>query len=74
MPRLHPIQRVELITRLELFGYNGPHSGGKHQFMIRGNVRLVLPNPHKKDISVDLLKRIIRQAGISREEWQSIQG
>jgi hypothetical protein len=28
-----------------------------------------IPNPHGADISVDLLARILRQAGISREEW-----
>jgi hypothetical protein len=32
----------------------------------RGTVRL--PNPHRGDISVDLLKRILRVAGISDEE------
>ena len=32
-------------------------------------IRVVLPNPHQGDISRDLLARILRQAGISREEW-----
>jgi hypothetical protein len=27
------------------------------------------PNPHKQNIGVDLLTRILRQAGITREEW-----
>lgn len=37
--------------------------------MIKGELVLTLPNPHAEDISVDLIVRIIRQAGISREEW-----
>ena len=45
------------------------YTGGKHQYMVRGEVRVVLPNPHQGDISRDLLARILRQAGISREEW-----
>ncbi|MEK6646990.1 MAG: type II toxin-antitoxin system HicA family toxin, partial [Candidatus Firestonebacteria bacterium] len=28
-----------------------------------------IPNPHRKEISVDLLIRILKQAEISREEW-----
>ncbi len=38
--------------------------------MVRGEVRLVLPNPHRGEIGVDLLKRLLRQAGIKEEEWQ----
>ena len=37
--------------------------------MIKGNLVLTIPNPHKKEIGVDLLQRILKQAGISREEW-----
>jgi hypothetical protein len=37
--------------------------------MRKGELRLRIPNPHGSDISVDLLKRILRQAEISREEW-----
>jgi plasmid maintenance system antidote protein VapI len=37
--------------------------------MIRGQLVLTVPNPHRQEISVDLIVRILRQAGISREEW-----
>jgi hypothetical protein len=37
--------------------------------MVRGAVRLILPNPHRQDISIDLLARILRQAEVSREAW-----
>jgi len=37
--------------------------------MIKWELVLTLPNPHPEDISVDLIVRIIRQAGISREDW-----
>ena len=39
--------------------------------MQRKEQRLTLPNPHKTSISVDLLVRILKQAGITREEWLS---
>ncbi len=69
MTRLGPISRRELIKRLKEFGFEGPYSGGKHQFMVRNDLVLTIPNPHKKDISVDLLRRILKQAGITREQW-----
>jgi predicted RNA binding protein YcfA (HicA-like mRNA interferase family) len=31
-----------------------------------------LPNPHKQDIGVGLLKEVLKQAEISREEWFSV--
>jgi hypothetical protein len=36
-----------------------------------GHPPLKVPNPHREDVSVDLLKKILKQAGISREEWLS---
>jgi len=69
MTRLTPISRRELIQRLRELGFEGPFTGGRHEFMVRGAVRLILPNPHRQEISPDLLSRILRQAGIEREEW-----
>jgi hypothetical protein len=37
--------------------------------MIKGDLVLTIPNPHQKEISVDLLSRILKQAGITREDW-----
>lgn len=71
MTRLTPISRRELVQRLRELGFEGPFTGGRHEFMVRGSVRLILPNPHRQEISADLLSRILRQAGIEREEWLS---
>ena len=68
--RLRPVSRRELVARLKALGFSGPYTGGRHQFMVRGSIRLVLPNPHRGEIGVDLLKRILRQAGIEEEEWR----
>jgi hypothetical protein len=32
---------------------------------------LRIPNPHGADIGANLLTRILRDAGVSREEWES---
>jgi predicted RNA binding protein YcfA (HicA-like mRNA interferase family) len=37
--------------------------------MRRNDLTVIIPNPHQSDISVGLLQRILRQAGITREEW-----
>lgn len=72
MARVGPIKRSELIRKLRRIGFSGPRSGGRHEFMIRGNVRLTLPNPHQSDIGKGLLARLLSQAGISDEEWESL--
>ena len=69
MPQLKPIKQREFVKRLKSFGFEGPFAGGKHLYMIKGNKRLTIPIPHKKEIGVDLLARILRQAGIVKEDW-----
>ena len=40
--------------------------------MVRGEVTLRIPNPHQGDIGKDLLARILKQAALSREEWERL--
>jgi predicted RNA binding protein YcfA (HicA-like mRNA interferase family) len=68
--RLTPISRQEFIKRLLEMGFSGPYKGGKHEFMVKGQLRLTIPNLHHGEIGVDLLMRILRQANISREDWE----
>jgi predicted RNA binding protein YcfA (HicA-like mRNA interferase family) len=72
MPPFGTIKRSDLVRYLRKLGFEGPYVGGKHQYMIKGQLRLAIPNPHEGDISRDLLARILRQAGIDREEWEQI--
>ena len=72
MPRLGPITRTELIRYLQILGFEGPYSGGKHQFMLRGTIRLRLPNPHRRDVGRELLSRILKQAGIDKDSWENL--
>ena len=69
MPHLSPVSHREFIRRLHQLGFEGPYSGGRHPQMRQGNVTLIIPNPHEGDISVGLLRRLLKQAGISRTEW-----
>lgn len=67
--RLPPISRNDLIKRLRAFGWTGPFPGRKHQHMVKGKIQLTIPNPHTGTIGVQLLKLILQETGISRDEW-----
>ena len=72
MPPFGPLKRKDLVRHLTQAGFEGPYSGGKHQFMVRGNLTIRVPNPHQADIGRELLARVLRQAGISRDEWEEL--
>jgi predicted RNA binding protein YcfA (HicA-like mRNA interferase family) len=71
MPSLSPVSRRELVRKLKGLGFEGPFPGGRHQWMRRGRLRLTIPNPHRSAIDPGLIRRILRQAGLSLEEWTS---
>lgn len=52
------LSRRELIRKLRALGFDGPFSGGKHQFMIKGQRKVRIPNPHGGDISSGLVNEI----------------
>jgi len=72
MPAIRPIKQIELIRLLRKLDFIGPYSGGKHQFMVKGDLRIRIPNPHKKDIGKNLLKLILKEAEISKKTWEKL--
>lgn len=67
------ISRQKLIYKFRRLGFEGPFSGGKHQFMKKGEIKVHIPNPHKsKTIHISLIKEILRQAGIDEEEFNNV--
>jgi predicted RNA binding protein YcfA (HicA-like mRNA interferase family) len=72
MPPFGPIKRKDLVRYFKQYGFEGPYSGGKHQFMVKDEITIRIPNPHQGDIGRDLLMRILRQAGISKKDWQKL--
>jgi len=65
-----PVSRKDLIKKFRELGFRGPYSGGRHQFMVKNDLKIRVPNPHKSgDISESLLHEILRQAMISNDEW-----
>lgn len=72
MPKIGPIKRKDLVKYLRSYGFAGPYSGGKHQFMLKDDFRLRIPNPHKADIGKNLLIRILHQANINKKDWEEL--
>jgi len=72
MAKFSPISQRDLIRKLRDLGFEGPFVGGKHPVMVRGTLRVTIPNPHDSDIGPDLLARLLRQALISRAEWERV--
>ena len=69
MPKLSPIKHKTLVKRLKQFGFEGPFPGGKHLYVIKNEIRLTLQNPHRNEIGIDLLRKILKQAGISPDDF-----
>ena len=67
--QLKPVSWKTLVRKLCTLGFNGPYVGGKHNFMVRGELRLTIPNPHIGDINISLLSEILSRGNISRQEW-----
>ncbi|MGQ9553586.1 MAG: type II toxin-antitoxin system HicA family toxin [Anaerolineae bacterium] len=69
--RLRAVSRRELVRRL---GFDGSFAGGRHEFLVRGDRRLILPDPQCGEIGVGLLACLLDQAGVTREEWEGSAG
>jgi predicted RNA binding protein YcfA (HicA-like mRNA interferase family) len=74
MPKLTPLKANEVIRKLRALGFAGPIPGGRHVHMIHHARKKVIPIPthSNKEIGVGLLRKIIREAEVSVEEWQGL--
>lgn len=53
-------------------GWEGPIDGPDHPFMKKGKRKVKIPNPHgSEDIHVSLLKKILKQAGVTESQYMS---
>ena len=66
-------KRGNIIKRFRKLGWTGPHKGvGDHpEYMAHADGRVVkMPNKHSKgDIGEALLKLILKEAGLTADEW-----
>jgi len=69
MKKLSPVTWDDFVKRLRELGFEGPFRGGKHPKMRKEKLTLIIPNKHEGDLGIGFLTRLLRQAGISKEEW-----
>lgn len=62
----------KLVQKFRHLGFDGPYGGGRHLFMKKGELKVIIPNPHQGDIDRHLLSEILRQADISTKEWNEV--
>lgn len=69
----HPLKRREFIRRLRALGFDGPHRGTRHEFLVCGQKRQTIPS--NADFSLPQLKMLLRQVEavlerkITADEW-----
>ncbi|MDQ2784824.1 MAG: type II toxin-antitoxin system HicA family toxin [Chloroflexota bacterium] len=64
------MSRRDLIRRLGILGFIGSRAGSKHEFMQRDRLKIRISNPHSGNIDPTLLSDILKEMGISREQWE----
>ncbi len=52
-------------------GFDGPYPGSDHEYMVKGDIFVIIPNPHREDIGIDLIRKILKRAEIDRDDWFS---
>ena len=73
MPKIRPLSSQRLIKILEKIGFKIIRQKGSHVIMINDrDTRIVIPVHPGKDVKPGLIRAIIKEAGLSREEFLRI--
>lgn len=67
MPKLPHLSGVQIVRALERLGFVQARQKGSHVIMKRGSVGTVVPL--HREVKVGTLSGILRQAGVSAEEF-----
>jgi predicted RNA binding protein YcfA (HicA-like mRNA interferase family) len=71
LSELKPISTTKLIKVLLYLDYTPIRQKGSHRVFMKENKMIVVPI-HNKDIGRGLLRNIINQIGITKEQFQNI--
>ena len=69
MPKLPRISGAEIMKALQRLGFEIARQRGSHIIMRRGSSGCVVPN--HREVKVGTLAGVLRQAGVSAEEFMS---
>ena len=76
MSQWRPCKRRVFIKRIQKLGFEGPYSGTRHQFMVKGSHRLSVPS--NQEYSVPQLRMMIREVEsiinrtLDADEWNHL--
>ena len=73
MPRLPTVTPRQLVEALEKVGFEIDHQTGSHVVLWRASdgARVVVPS-HNRDLGRGLTLRIIKSAGLNRDEFEEL--
>ena len=71
MSKLSPLKPMQVTRKL---GFIGPVPGGRYARMVKMETGQIIPVPmHEgRDVSIGLIRAMIREAGITPEEWNQL--
>jgi predicted RNA binding protein YcfA (HicA-like mRNA interferase family) len=74
MSTLSPLKPIEVARKLRRLGFVGPVPGGRHMRMVHLETGKIVPIPmHKgRDVSIGLIQAIVREVGVTPEEWAEL--
>lgn len=73
MPKIIPLSRKTLIKKLRKLGFTGPFSATRHEYLIKINHKIFVPNTHgSKDVGVPIIAEIIKQLVIDRDDFLNL--
>ncbi len=62
----------KMVKKFKNLKFEGPYSGGKHLFIVKGSLKIHIPSNHGSDISVGLINEILKQAKINKKDWDNV--
>lgn len=69
---LRPLRAREIVRKLERAGFMLRRQSGSHARYVHPDGRGVTVPIHPGDVPVPVLRSILRQAGLSEEEWENL--
>jgi len=73
VPRLIPVSGKEMSRLLEKIGFQKVHQVGSHARFIHSDGRkTVVPIHGNEELGIGLIKEILKQAKISRQEYEKL--
>jgi len=69
---LRPLRAREVVRKLERAGFAFRRQSGSHARYVHTDGRGVTVPMHSGDVPVPVVRSILRQSGLSEEEWENL--